>query len=751
MVSQEQLEAQLEQLPNWRSVSFKSNIVSSLERICFEDETIFDLLEGFWRGVRLSGTGSGVAGVLCYTNYRALFLSNASASAQPDILQFPDILTAEPRSTGASTKLAVEHSAGTCFLSTKLPEAAITAFADGLNDLLERALPDAGGSSHARSDSNRGASGVDRTAAGRGQPNRPSSANAGPEGPDAERRSPGGPDSGESPGAHTPPGRTPPANTPGDRTRGRRDTGLDRGADLFDPDRVISTEDKRAGVYHVQDDAGEPPDAGGPRDGGSGQVGSGTNRLQTLNRQHLAAREIFISINNYKQKTQEPGFFQALMGDLFRLADMCVGDRSSVNEPARLFLTVVILPMRQSLADDRNLIVDLFRYDDISYRQANDILRHWDYVRNELRKYRASSKSEPLRSLQYLREYDEREDTDYFDDIAAILFRFCDHTLKNSGMHTQLRKKRLSRIRTLIYGEEEQESGAATDAEQDTSVRVDAQEETLEDVLAEINELIGMQNVKKQIDTFVNLLKVHKERERRELPVTPFSMHAIFYGPPGTGKTTIARYLGRVYRCLGLLDKGHMVETDRAGLVAGYVGQTAIKVEEIVQQALDGVLFIDEAYTLNPRTGDKDFGQEVIDTLLKRMEDYRERLVVIAAGYPDEMNEFIDSNPGLKSRFSRYFYFEHYTPKELQQIFDSLVEGASFTLTRTARKAVLELITELYEHRGRSFGNGRMVRNLFENIIERQANRISRIHPLTDEVLCSITKRDIPKIGEFSG
>ncbi len=697
MVSQEQLEAQLEQLPNWRSVSFKSNIVSSLERIFFEEEQIFDLLEGFWRGVRLSGTGSGVAGVLCYTNRRAFFLSNASSSAQPEVLEFPDILTAEIRPTSATTKLAVEHSAGTCFMSTKLPESAATAFAEGLNNMLARTLGSGSVPAPGDSDTNR-SSGRD---------------GSGFQGPsNADLPSFSGPKPGHEDGASG---------------------GSPSGGGI-------------AGIYHVEDDGGGPPDEN------RGQSsGSGTSRLQTLNRQHLAARDIFISINNYKQKTHEPGFFQALMGDLFRLADMCVGDRTSVNEPARLFLTVVILPMRQTLADDRDLIVDLFRYDDISYRQANDILRHWDYVRNELRKYRASSKQEPLRSLQYLKEYDEREDSDYFDDVAAILFRFCDHTLKNSGMHTQLRKKRIARIRTLIYGEEEQQSGSETDAEQDTSVRVEDQEETLEDVLAEINELIGMHNVKKQIDTFVNLLKVHKERERRELPVTPFSMHAIFYGPPGTGKTTIARYLGRVYRCLGLLEKGHMVETDRAGLVAGYVGQTAIKVEEIVQQALDGVLFIDEAYTLNPRTGDKDFGQEVIDTLLKRMEDYRERLVVIAAGYPDEMNEFIDSNPGLKSRFSRYFYFDHYTPKELQQIFDSLVEGASFTLTRTARKAVLDLITELYEHRGRSFGNGRMVRNLFEHIIERQANRISKIHPLTDEVLCSITKRDIPKIGEFSG
>lgn len=695
MVSQEQLESELARLPSWGGISFKHNILSNLERLLEEGEQVNDLIEGFWRGVRLSGTGSGVAGVLCYTGKRALFVSNASATAQPEILNYVDVLSAATKSGPHSTKLAIEHSAGTCLLSTNLAESAVKSFAHGLiAQLIEpvdapgqsEASESAHSGESARPDADSGAEGQDKLYFDPSDHLR--------RGPDGQGRAPAGTVD-------------PPQKGPGER----------------------------------HDTHDNPDDV---------QVGAGRNRLQNLNRQHLAAREIFITVNNYKQKTGEPGFFQALMGDLFRLADMCVGDRDQVSEPARLFLTVVILPMRQSLASDRDLIVDLFRYDDLSYRQSSEILRHWDYVRNEIRKYRPSARDEPLRSLDYLREHDEKEDTDYFDEIAQTFYRFCDHTLKNSGMHTQLRKKRLSRIKKLIYGADS-EAESALDEESDTAVHVADREETLEDVLEEINALIGMENVKKQIETFVNLLKIHKERQKRELPVTPFSMHAVFYGPPGTGKTTIARYLGRVYKCLGLLDKGHMVETDRAGLVAGYVGQTAIKVEEIVQQALDGVLFIDEAYTLNPRTGDKDFGQEVIDTLLKRMEDNRERLVVIAAGYPDEMNEFIDSNPGLKSRFSRYFYFEHYTPKELQQMFDTLVDGASFTLTRTARRAVLDLITELYQERGRSFGNGRMIRNLFENIIERQANRISKIHPLTDEVLCSITKRDIPKSGEFSG
>jgi SpoVK/Ycf46/Vps4 family AAA+-type ATPase len=265
-----------------------------------------------------------------------------------------------------------------------------------------------------------------------------------------------------------------------------------------------------------------------------------------------------------------------------------------------------------------------------------------------------------------------------------------------------------------------------------------------------IDNLIGMPKVKKQIRTFVNLMKVHQERERRGLPVTPFSKHAVFYGPPGTGKTTIARYLGRVYRCMGLLESGHMVETDRAGIVAGYVGQTASKVEEVVNEALDGVLFIDEAYALSPKDGGgQDFGQEAIDTLLKRMEDYRDRLVVIVAGYPDEMEHFIKSNPGLQSRFSRYFYFDHYAPEDLLKIFNIFAENASFSLTSYARKELLRLITYFWRNRGRSFGNGRFIRNVFEMVLEKQANRIAKLSPLTDEMLCSITKHDIPRKEEF--
>ncbi|MBP6990980.1 MAG: AAA family ATPase [Spirochaetes bacterium] len=277
------------------------------------------------------------------------------------------------------------------------------------------------------------------------------------------------------------------------------------------------------------------------------------------------------------------------------------------------------------------------------------------------------------------------------------------------------------------------------------AVKEAEQEETLEQVMEKINALVGMEKIKEQIATLVNLIKVQKEREERKLPATPLSLHAVFYGPPGTGKTTIARMLGRVYRALGLLKKGQLVETDRAGLVAGYVGQTAINVDNVVQKALDGVLFIDEAYALVPDDiGGRDFGQEAINIILKRMEDYRDRLVVIVAGYTDEMDRFIKSNPGLRSRFSRYFYFDHYRPEELMRIFDSFCVNAKFTVRDDARKAMLALLTALYGRRDRAFGNGRLVRNIFERVVERQANRLAGVTPLTDELLCTIEAGDVP-------
>ena len=206
----------------------------------------------------------------------------------------------------------------------------------------------------------------------------------------------------------------------------------------------------------------------------------------------------------------------------------------------------------------------------------------------------------------------------------------------------------------------------------------------IETILKDLNELIGLNTLKNEVQEYVHFIKIQNLRKQQGLSAIPITLHSVFCGSPGTGKTTVARLMGKIYKELGILKKGHLIETDRSGMVAGYIGHTAKKVDEIVESALDGVLFIDEAYTLKPIDSGRDFGQEAIDTLLKRMEYYRDRLVVIVAGYGEEMNRFIESNTGLQSRFTLYFNFEDYTPQELLLIFQSISQNHDYHLSKKA-------------------------------------------------------------------
>lgn len=262
--------------------------------------------------------------------------------------------------------------------------------------------------------------------------------------------------------------------------------------------------------------------------------------------------------------------------------------------------------------------------------------------------------------------------------------------------------------------------------------------EKLEDVLEEFNSLTGLDKVKEEINELVYIVKNQQRRKEQGLKVPSLSLHLVFMGNPGTGKTTVARCVARIYKCLGLLSKGQLIETDRSGLVAGYVGQTAIKTQEVIQRAIGGVLFVDEAYTL-ANGGSNDFGQEAIDTLLKEMEDRRDDLVVIVAGYDDLMGDFIRSNPGLESRFNRYIHFEDYTPEQMVSIFEGLCNKNQYVLSEEASE---KLISYFEETDISEIGNGRGVRNVFEKAVTQQAKRIESSE--NDEVdLQLITIEDI--------
>ncbi len=265
----------------------------------------------------------------------------------------------------------------------------------------------------------------------------------------------------------------------------------------------------------------------------------------------------------------------------------------------------------------------------------------------------------------------------------------------------------------------------------------------LEEVLAELDSLCGLEQVKKDVKSLINLVKVRKLRQEAGLPVPPMSLHLVFLGNPGTGKTTVARLLAKIYRCIGVLSQGQLVEVDRSGLVAGFVGQTAIKTQQAVQKAIGGVLFIDEAYALASQDNGNDFGHEAIEVLLKNMEDHRDDLIVIVAGYTGPMEKFIHANPGLESRFNKYFFFEDYNGGQLMEIFLSMCRKNGYQLSSQAEAWAREDLRELYERRDENFGNARDVRNLFEKAVSRQADRVARLDSPTKEQLMQLLPQDL--------
>lgn len=364
--------------------------------------------------------------------------------------------------------------------------------------------------------------------------------------------------------------------------------------------------------------------------------------------------------------------------------------------------------------------------------------------------------------VYYLQEYDEENGTDYATTAKTMYFRYANTIVKSDGTVSEAEKIALSNYKELLFNNPEEEKEEAYDevyeeveSSEDMTSKIPFKDKSSggaknpDELLSELSSKIGLDKVKNDVSQLVNFLKVQKMREEIGMSVPPVSRHLVFLGNPGTGKTTIARLVAEIYKSLGILSKGHIVETDRAGLVGHYLGETAQKVKGVVKQALGGVLFIDEAYSLTPETNWHDYGSEAVDTLIKLMEDNRNDLIVIAAGYTDKMNKFLDSNPGLRSRFNKKIEFEDYAPGQLLQIFESFCNQNKYCLDSSASYSLLKLFSFSYENRDEKFGNGRYARNLYEMTINNQANRIVSLPRVDKNILATIEAIDIPKIADL--
>jgi len=370
--------------------------------------------------------------------------------------------------------------------------------------------------------------------------------------------------------------------------------------------------------------------------------------------------------------------------------------------------------------------------------------------------------------VPYLETYDSRHGTNFADRARRALFQFANLVVKSDGTVTPVEEAALDEFRQTLYpggarptakdegaagrggaGRGAGGDGARERGDAQAGADGEAAEEELppprplEELLAELDALVGLERVKADVRQLINFLKVQRLREEQGLKSLPASRHLVFYGNPGTGKTTVARLVSQIYRTLGVLRRGHLVETDRAGLVAGYVGQTAMKVRDVTRKALGGVLFIDEAYTL-ASGGANDFGQEAVETLLKMMEDHRDDLVVIVAGYTGKMRDFLDSNPGLRSRFNKHVHFDDYGVEQLVHIFKSFCKKADFRLAEGAEAQLASVFNVLTAARDETFGNARAARNLFESTLSKQANRLVSLPKVDREILSTIEPSDIP-------
>jgi AAA+ superfamily predicted ATPase len=505
-------------------------------------------------------------------------------------------------------------------------------------------------------------------------------------------------------------------------------------------------------VKNIFSAAGKPVQKGDTSSGSSADIlasplteereDDSLTQISASNLLYPEVKKINSRLEEFKSIITDENFYEMYKNDIYTISALCGMTGRELSDNEILFICMVISAAeKEQISDSFSFLEEVMKHDSFPHHLRDNMNTRMEIILSGISKINTADEKN-LKSIEYLINYDREHSTKYADKMASLFYEYAQCLIRANGKKDGTEETKLKSISELI--QREMHSAAITPE------KAADENETIEQVMEKINTLVGMENIKEEIKSFINFVSIRTERDKRKLPVTPLSLHAVFYGPPGTGKTTIARLLGRVYKALGLLSSGHLIETDRAGLVAGYVGQTAIKTDELVMKAKDGVLFIDEAYTLAPENSANDFGRESIDTILKRMEDMREGFAVIAAGYTDEMERFINSNPGLKSRFSRYFYFDHYTPDELVKIFNIFADNVEFKLNDEADVKLKELISYFYDKRSRSFGNARFVRNVFDKIVQNQADRLAKITALTNELLCEVTAEDIPLKKDFN-